>query len=250
MQNERKDLALFLLIAFTLPLVCLFFETKLNDTAVCFVLYGIQAASPTIAAAVVLCKNKQAKAFAACSFCQGQLKTAVLLPAAVACTTIPLAKLIFCCLAGAGSMLQGISVQKGVIILWALFAEEAGWRGYLEPALKKRAAHPWAVPGVVGAIWCLWHYHFFLRDPMQLPPLLFLLSCVVESYLYSLLMELSGGRLVSAMVYHFSWNLLANIVGISPAFCGGSAVPYMILVGLEVIVFAALRHIKGKGSLC
>ena len=244
MQNGRKNLALFLFLVFSLPLVCLFFEQTLKNAAVRFVLYGIQAASPTIAAAFLLCRNGQAKAFVSQSFCKGPFKTAVLLPAALACATILPAKLLFCCLTGAGFAFQSISLAKWVVVFWALFAEEAGWRGYLQPLLKRHAAHPWAVPGVVGVVWCLWHYHFYLQAPLNLPPMLFLLSCIVESYLYTFLMDMAGGDLLSAMVYHFSWNLLANAVGLSPAQSAGSSMPYLILVGLEMLALALLWRVQ------
>ena len=47
--------------------------------------------------------------------------------------------------------------------MWALVAEELGWRGYLQ---EKIEAHVGDVltPLIVGIIWTVWHFHFFISQ--------------------------------------------------------------------------------------
>lgn len=60
--NEKtQKFDFFLLISFLIPLVAVVSQTIIPNDSVCFVLYGIQAASPTISAVVVLCLNKEVK---------------------------------------------------------------------------------------------------------------------------------------------------------------------------------------------
>lgn len=42
------------------------------------------------------------------------------------------------------------------------FAEETGWRGFLQPALEKRFPFPVAT-SIVAVIWCVWHFPIWLQ---------------------------------------------------------------------------------------
>jgi len=42
------------------------------------------------------------------------------------------------------------------------FAEETGWRGFLQPAMEKRFSFPVATT-IVAAIWCVWHFPVWLQ---------------------------------------------------------------------------------------
>ena len=57
--KERKILTVFILIAFLLPLIMVVLQSRLTNACISFVLFGIQAASPTISAAIVLGLNKE-----------------------------------------------------------------------------------------------------------------------------------------------------------------------------------------------
>ncbi|MDE7400092.1 MAG: CPBP family intramembrane metalloprotease, partial [Oscillospiraceae bacterium] len=245
--RKHKNLILFLLISFLLPLVAFVSQTIIPNDSVCFVLYGIQAAAPTISAIVVLCLNKKVKTHFTQIFRKEHLRIAIILPIIIACTTMVLAKLIYCVLFGLDFMLGNISTAQFIIILWAFVAEEIGWRGYLEPLLKTYSIPKQTVPFIVGMIWCLWHYHFFLQNGIEIPILLFFISCIVESYIYSFLMSVTGDNIVSAMTYHLMWNLLIHLAEINPADNNGSIFPYIVLVVLETMllpVFLALKRYK------
>lgn len=234
--KEYKNLILFLLISFLLPFAAVVAQAIISNDSICFFLYGIQAAAPTIAAMIVLCLNKKVKTYLTQMFCKEHLRMAIILPFLIVCTTMIVAKAVFCVLFGRSFVLGSISITQFIIILWALWAEEIGWRGYLEPLLKRCGIHKRIVPCIVGVIWCLWHYHFFLQNGIKVPIPLFFISCIIESYIYSSLMSVTGNNIVSAMTYHFAWNLLIHIVALNPVENDGSIYPYIILVILETLV--------------
>lgn len=238
-----KNLILFLLIAFLLPCVAVVAQTLITNGFIDFVLYGIQAASPTISAIIVLCLNKKAKTYFSQMFHKEYLIISIILPFIVACTTMFLAKIIFCILFEKDFILGNISISQFIILLWAFFAEEIGWRGYLEPLLKMCGFNKWLIPCAVGVIWCLWHYHYFLQNRIEVPILLFFISCIIESYIYSFLMSITY-NIVSAMTYHFAWNLLIHIVAINPIENNGNIFPYIILVILETLILIVLCSLK------
>ncbi len=219
-----------------LPFVAIIAQTMISNDFICFILYGIQAAAPTISAIIVLCLNKKMKMYFTQMFQRKHLKIAIILPFFIVCTTMILAKIIFCVLFGSYFMLGSISIAQFIIILWALWAEEIGWRGYLEPLLKMCGVHKWIAPCIVGVIWCLWHYHFFIQNGTDVPILLFFISCIIESYIYSFLMSITYNSIISAMIYHFAWNLLIHITAINPSENNGNIFPYIILVILETLV--------------
>lgn len=244
-KQEYKNLISFLIISFSLPFAAIVAQTIISNACICFVLYGIQAAAPTISAIVVLCWNKKAKISLSQMFSKEHLRMAVFLPFMIACTTMFLAKIIFCALFGRSFILGSISVTQFIIILWALWAEEIGWRGYLEPLLKSCGVDKRMVPCMVGVIWCLWHYHFFLQNGIEVPIFLFFISCIIESYIYSFLMNVTCDNIVSAMAYHFAWNLLIHIAALNPSDNNGSIFPYLILVILEILALPVLGAYGG-----
>lgn len=242
-KQEYKNLILFLLISFLLPFVAIVLQAIVSNGLIRFVLYGVQAAAPTISAITVLCLDKKVKTYFMGMFSKEHLRIAVILPIIIASTTMILAKMIFCTLSGRSFTFGSISITQFIIILWALWAEEIGWRGYLEPLLKELGVHKWVAPCIVGIIWCLWHYHFFLQNDMEVPILLFFISCVIESYIYSFLINITN-NIVSAMIYHFAWNLLIHIAALNPDNNNGSILPYIILVILETLVLLILGSVR------
>lgn len=242
--KEYQSLLVFLLLSFFLPFAAVVFQGMISNPPVRLILSGVQAASPTVSALVVLCLNRNVKGRLSRLLRREHLPLAILLPALTACATMLLAKLIYCGISGTTFVWGPISPVGFLIILWALVAEELGWRGYLEPLLLTSHVPRWLAPGVVGVIWCLWHYHFFLQRGMEVPIPLFLVSCVIESYLYSFFLEVTGHNLISAMTYHFAWNLFYHLAAIAPSQNGGSLVPYILLVVLEALALPALFRIK------
>ena len=247
MNKQYRDMSMFLLIAFLLPLISIIIQSIINNASIKFIFYGIEAASPSIAAITILSMNKRCKEFFMKMFHSRHLVIAMALPVIISCSTMFLAKLIFCFLFKTDFMLGSISFTQFIIILWAFIAEEIGWRGYLEQLLKNMAICKWIVPFIVGIVWCLWHYHYFLLNGIQVPILLFFISCIIESYIYSFLMDCTNDNLISAMGYHFSWNFAIHIFAINPADNNGNTFPYINLIILETLVlliFFTLKNIR------
>lgn len=242
----------FFMIAFLLPLISILLQSLIHDYSIKFVLYGIEAASPSIAAIVILCADKHFKNFVTANFRTKYLARALIFPVIVVCVTMFLAKLIACMLCKNPFTLKNIPPSQFVIILWSFVAEEFGWRGYLQPFLKSRLKPIWFVPFVVGVIWCFWHYHYFLISGMQVPFLLFFASCIIESYLYDYLLNWTGGNLISAMMYHFSWNLFLHLFAINPIDNNGNLLPYAMLTILELLslmIFFLMNKAMGNSRL-
>lgn len=248
--KSNKNLIFFLIITFLLPLVSILFQVKINNSFIKFILYGIEAASPSIAAMVILCMNNNIKNFFTENFNKKYLALAFLLPAVIVCSTMFVAKVMTCIIHKNQFVFGNITLSQFVIILWAFIAEEFGWRGYLHPFLKSRLKHLWLVPFAVGVIWCFWHYHYFLINGMEVPFILFFAGCIIESYIYDYLLNWTGRCLISAMMYHFSWNLFLHLFTINPMNNDGSLLPYAILTILElfslIIFFCINKAIKNS----
>lgn len=163
----------------------------------------------------------------------------------IAFSTMFFAKLLFCFYTNNYHFIGYISIKQLFIILWALVAEEIGWRGYLQPLLDKHIKLSFFVPFVLGIIWGLWHYHYYLSGNVQIPFTLLCVGCIVDSYIYYYVGQLTENNLLFAMFYHFAWNLGIHLFALNPMENGGSLLPYLLLIILEVI-FVHLYRIKIK----
>ena len=122
-----------------------------------------------------------------------------------------------------------ISAKKIVILLWALIAEELGWRGFLQENLNKTLDKKF-VPLLIGIIWSLWHYHFFLLGTISAPIILFTISCIIDSYIYYWLTDQSKQNVIPASIFHFMGNLLFSILLIYPDYYNGNILPYIFYI--------------------
>lgn len=248
MDKQNKDLVIFMIITFLLPLVAIVLQSIFTNNLLIFVFYGIEAASPTIAAIIIISKNGKIKNFFMHKFHFKNLARAIILPLIFAFSTMFLAKFIFCFIFQIEFAFGSITSVQFMIISWAFIAEEFGWRGYLEPFLQMRGIHKYVVPAIVGMIWCLWHYHFFMLNGLQIPIMLFVSSCIIESYIYSYFMEYTKNNLISAMTYHFAWNLCIHLFAINPVDNNGTIFPYMILIVLEGLVLTIYFLIRKRNK--
>lgn len=250
MKNYKySTLISFLIITFLLPLISLCLQAVVSSNSIKFILYGIEAASPTIAIIMILCVTKNIKNFLTENFNKNNLMMAFVLPFIIVCSTMFLAKVIACGVCDSQFVFGSISLSQFVVILWSFIAEEAGWRGYLQPFLKSRLKRVWLAPFMVGVVWCFWHYHYFLVNGMEVPFILFFTACIIESYIYDYLLNWTGGNLISAMMYHFSWNLFLHFFAINPSDNNVNLLPYIILVMLEILSLMLFFLIKKAKTL-
>ena len=244
--RQYKNLILFLGIAFLLPVISIFLQMRTENSTLKFILYGIEAAAPSISALIMIAKNRRIRVFFRENFKTQKLMTAILLPICIAFITMFLAKIIACSLMKERFVLGSISNTQLIIILWAFIAEEFGWRGYLFPFLKKQMKQPGLVPCIVGVIWCFWHYHYFLFGGMDVPLVWFFIGCIAESYIYSFLLDWSNNSLLSSMIYHVVWNLCIHIFAINPVDNKGNTLPYIMVAVLEILLCVVLFKVRKK----
>lgn len=153
-------------------------------------------------------------------------------------------KTVYVLVAGDSSIISGLSVKRWIIVLWALIAEEIGWRGFLEPALRTALKRPPLATLLTGIIWSCWHYHYFIQNGIEIPIILFVTGAVVESFIYSYFMNITNRNLLSAMTYHFSWNLFLHLFMINPNYNNGSLVPYIGVILIETITVLVMYIIR------
>lgn len=253
---KKGEVLFFLTYAFTIPLVCIClmaYVPACNQGIVQFVLFGIQAASPTIAALLVVLQRQGAgglRNFLRDRYAAFSLKWCVIgLLTPVALLTV--GKLITYLTPYNNPFITELSPQKLVVVAWALVAEELGWRGYLQDKIAERFGET-ITPLIVGAIWSAWHYHFFISGTLAVPLAVFIFSCVAESYGYYVITRLAKGNILPASLWHFSGNLFLNLYLLNPEQNNGSAIPYIIanlLSVVYIIAFICYRKFQQKEGI-
>ncbi len=236
-------LALFLAIAFLLPLFCVQAMTSwplFQTGPLSLVLYGVEAMSPTLAAlicAAVFGGAGGLRCFLRKSYLENVSPKLIAIAFAIPFVVFLAARLVTIPLTGAEFEFMALNPAQWVAVSWALIAEELGWRGYLQdqlgPLLK-----PMLIPLVTGLLWAAWHYHFFMHLSIDVPAVLFFLGCVAESYAYYALTVSADGNVIPASVFHFSGNLAINLFTVYPFKNNGSTLPYV--AGIAVMSAIAL----------
>lgn len=99
------------------------------------------------------------------------------------------------------------------------FSEEFGWRGYVQPRLR-RYCGPLAVSAVLGAAWGLWHVPLFFLDGtgqhdkglISLPGMLFFVGLFPLTYTILFVSERLRGGVWAAILVHAAWNLSEALI--------------------------------------
>jgi membrane protease YdiL (CAAX protease family) len=236
-----KAIMLYLVLVFFLPLISVFLIKKytvFQSGFLNFVFYGFEAITPTISALLaleILYGKVQTRQFIKKCFISNiniqYIILALILPFIIFILTA-----IFCLIFLNISIFNtNISIQKSIIILWSLVSEEIGWRGFLQEKLDEHM-NIYFTPLVIGIIWSLWHYHFFILGFMSVPLLLFILGCIADSYGYYWLTKRAKGNIIPASIWHFSGNLFFSIFLIYPQYNHGNIIPYLFFIILSVIM--------------
>lgn len=242
----RLQIFLFIFLAYLLPLGCIVLmdPTGLGHSqTVNFILFGIEAASPTIAALVVIvCFEKKSgiKAFFRSSF-SPKLKVSTACTAVIiAFASIFIAKIISCLLFKTPFNIAQLTSKQWIVIAWAFVSEEIGWRGFLTKKFTTPSNQK-LVPLLVGMTWAFWHYHFFIIGTIDVAIPLFIAGCIADSYVYALLLTISKGNILIAMVFHTASNFMINLLQINPNVNDGNNLPYATYVVVSA-VFAIGLH--------
>lgn len=262
--KAEREILLFLMYAFVIPLVCIFITNRGS-----LIVFAIQGASPFLAAIVVTVQyngfsglRKFIREKYRHNFHFNYIIMAILIPTII----LTMAKVTTYAVGYNTSVLSIPTGKKIGIILWALVAEELGWRGYLQDKLQCIVNREYHIPLITGIIWALWHYQFYLLGTMDSPIVLFGFGCVAESYGYYTITKLSGGNIVPASIWHLVGNLLFNLYLFSPDWNGNSLVPFAVanlFYSINIVFFiwymgrgnkestnSRMIHISGGNKKC
>jgi uncharacterized protein len=134
------------------------------------------------------------------------------------------------------------------VLAFALAAgavEEPGWRGAASDALQSRARPLWAAL-TIGVTWALWHLPLYFVDGtyqhgLGFGSLRFWLTSLVLvqlGVLYLWLANVTGGRILMAILAHAGFNAAGELV---PRSALGDVIAFLVLVVATASVLAATR---------
>lgn len=243
-KNTYMEIIEFLLIAFLIPVLCMWVREKNSNSIVDLIVYGIEGASPTLAAIIVVV-FKSRKSLGKYLYEKYLLNLSLrkcILGIFIPFSILSFAKIMSIRMGDSYLFPVVPGMRKIVIILWALIAEELGWRGFLQDRLERLLPDLY-IPLLTGFIWCLWHYHFIISGSMEVPIAAFMLGCIFESYGYFALTKLAENNIVPASIWHFIGNLFFNVYKFDPQWHNGNTRFYGIATvcyAINILVFALL----------
>jgi len=257
MQENKtaKSVILYVSLAFGLPLICVLLIKNLSVFQAGtpnFMLFGFEAMTPVISALLataMLGGRKELSAFLRKLYIRNIKISYILLAAIMPIAVLTATKLTLLLSGNAAQLLSSITLKKLVIVLWALVAEEIGWRGFFQENVGAKFGYI-TTPLIVGGVWALWHFHFFWTGTMSAPILLFMLGCIAESYGYYWVTERSKGNIIPASVWHFTGNLFISLYTIAPSYNNGSTLPYLLFVGYTILMALIIVFCEHNARKC
>lgn len=255
MKTERstiiKEIIMFLFLAFGIPGACVFLMKIIDNATLSFVLYGIEGASPSLAAVLAILvqrKNGSLSSFLQAKYIENLNMVVCILGVVAPFLILSVAKMISIMLGDTFFLPVLPTSKKLVIIAWALIAEELGWRGYLQDKLEVILPNVF-IPLVTGSIWALWHYHFLLSGSMDIPLLAFGFGCIFESCGYFVITKYAKNNVLPACIWHFTGNLFFNMYRFDPHWHDGSVMFYWVTTicySFNIIIFFIYEKRKNK----
>ena len=262
--NINKKIVSFLILCFCIPFICVLLIKIIPRPSVDFILFGLQAAAPSVAALLTVywySNKKGLKRFLSKCYRSNNIKRVILYSLIIIVFVFLVgltAKVLYGRLTGwHKKIFAQIRIKQLVIILWALIAEELGWRGFLQEELKiKKKAF---IPLIIGSVWALWHYHYYWIGRNKIPVVLFLTGCIAESYIYYFLMKQTNGNIIPVSVWHFMGNLVISLFAMIPDLNEGKILLYSIytclisicgiLCFVKEFVFHGIRLTNNDGNI-
>jgi uncharacterized protein len=150
----------------------------------------------------------------------------------------------------AGSVIAGVGgplIALAYTLVSGPVAEEFGWRGYVQPRLRRYHGRL-ATTAVLGAAWGLWHVPlFFLAGTGQHDTglftqggLVFFLEFFALTYLMIFVTERLRGGVPAAILMHAMWNLTDELMPASGV--GGTWLRLILLATAAAVVGALWRR--------
>jgi uncharacterized protein len=141
---------------------------------------------------------------------------------------------------GADAPLAFFLILGGMLI--GAFAEEVGWRGYLQPLLEQKQT-PLISALLVGWLWGLWHVGNFQYGLFYFG--FFLLSTIGSSVVLAWLLRKTSFNVLLATLFHLSFNLGYYVFFRDVL----SDARFMLVNGVAWIVIAIVAVVIGRDSL-
>lgn len=117
------------------------------------------------------------------------------------------------------------SLNLAAMLLGSI-GEEIGWRGYLQPLLGRKSS-PFISSMIVGCLWGFWHLNYAGDVVFWL---LFIVTTIELSILFTFLLNRTNGSLWTAIIFHTFFNF-ANRVFVWERFT-------INLLLIEIVIFA------------
>ncbi|WP_214402915.1 CPBP family intramembrane glutamic endopeptidase [Pseudonocardia lacus] len=219
-----------------------------------YALYGFGGFGPTLAAGVLALLGRGTGRRVEWAAAARWLPVALLVgagPAVLAAAVAPLfgaAPVDPSALGDLAASVGGLLPMLGLFLITGPLAEEFGWRGHLQPRLR-RALSPAATSAVVGAFWALWHVPLFLligtsQSAMGLfspSALLFFAAMLPLSVGYWFVSERLRGGVPAAVVVHTAGNMSLTLLAVTRSVPGGLVFVAAAVVTAGVLLLVTRR---------
>jgi len=141
-----------------------------------------------------------------------------------------------------------LTAPQLVIIPLISIGEELGWRGYLQPRLRRYFSLG-VTSALVGIVWALWHLpgYYFNKGVVEGVSFLWFGAWVVSGAMVMGWLYERSHSVFIAILFHTSVNACFNIILIMPS-DSGSVVPFQIFVLLVALIGILLTTRSSKGS--
>jgi membrane protease YdiL (CAAX protease family) len=132
-----------------------------------------------------------------------------------------------------------------VAMILGSIGEEIGWRGYLLPSLNRKTS-PFISSIIVGFLWGFWHLNYAGDVVFWL---LFIVTTIELSILFTFLLYRTNGNLLPAIIFHAFFNF-ANRVFVWERFTVNLLLIEIVIFGLTCVFVLILdRKLMFMGKL-
>jgi membrane protease YdiL (CAAX protease family) len=125
--------------------------------------------------------------------------------------------------------------------------EEAGWRGFLQPALQRKRS-PLVASLFVGAVWTVWHLPLFgIPGTIQssIPIWMYVGQLLGMSVILTWVTNRAEGVILPAMLLHAGGNAVLNYYPVGGAAGATTETGFTILAGVVVLVALVVAVVEG-----
>lgn len=217
------------------------------DAGIGVLVFGVAACGPSLAAAIPWAVDRSGRARDGVRPAWSAVALALVLgavPAGVAAVLLNGTAAIPLHVAAVTATVGGPLVVIAYTLVAGPLAEEFGWRGYLQPRLR-RSWGALGTAGIVGVAWALWHVPLYLlpgtgqfRDGLlSVEALLFFVSLIPMSYSMLFVTERLRGGVPAAIAFHAAHN--AAVALLPPS----GAVEAAVRCAVIVVIAAAVASI-------